>query len=96
MLKRAGFTPDQHVENLARVQKKEGADAVKLGAVSGQQYKEIFRSRAFDQYFFQIPPKKRSGVQERVSEKQTIEKTAQILTRASKGVPLLSHDNSDW
>lgn len=59
MMERAGFTPDKHVEHLARVQKKEGADAVKLGAVSGQQYKDIFRSRAFDEYFFQIPPKKR-------------------------------------
>ena len=60
-MKRAGFTPDKHVEHLARVQKKEGSDSVKLGAVSGQQYKDIFRSRAFDQYFFQIPPKKRWG-----------------------------------
>lgn len=59
MMNRAGFTPEKHVEHLARVQKKEGADAVKLGAVSGQQYKDIFRSRAFDKYFFQIPPKKR-------------------------------------
>lgn len=59
MLLRAGFPPDKHLEHLEHVQKKRGADSVKLGAVSGQLYKAIFKSRAFDQYFFQIPPKKR-------------------------------------
>lgn len=59
MLLRADFLPEGHLGHLEHVQKKEGADSVKLGAVSGQLYKGIFKSRAFDQYFFQIPPKKR-------------------------------------
>lgn len=59
MLLRADFSPDKHLKHLEHVQKQEGADFVKLGAVSGQIYKGIFKSRAFDQYFFQIPPKKR-------------------------------------
>lgn len=35
---------------------------MKLGAVSDQLYKDIFRSRAFDEFYFQIPPQKRSDV----------------------------------
>lgn len=59
MLERAGYSPAKRLGHIAKMQKKEGADSIKLGAVSGQQYKEIFKARAFDQYFFQIPPKKR-------------------------------------
>lgn len=59
MLERAGYTPAKHLGHISNVQRKEGADSIKLGAVSGQQYKEIFNARAFDQYFFQTPPKKR-------------------------------------
>ena len=59
MLERAGYTPAKHLGHISNIQKKEGADSIKLGAVSGQQYKEIFKARAFDKYLFQIPPKKR-------------------------------------
>lgn len=59
MLERAGYTPDKHLGHISNIQEKEGADSMKLGAVSGRQYKEIFNARAFDQYFYQIPPKKR-------------------------------------
>ncbi|CAM9687913.1 unnamed protein product [Ectocarpus sp. 13 AM-2016] len=58
MLGRAGYSPPKHLGHISKIQKKEGADSIKLGAVSGQQYKAIFKARAFDQYFFQIPPKK--------------------------------------
>ncbi|CAM9734403.1 unnamed protein product [Scytosiphon promiscuus] len=58
MLERAGYSPKKHLEHISKIQKKEGADMIKLGAVSGQQYSAIFKARAFDQYFFQIPPKK--------------------------------------
>ncbi|CAM9136245.1 unnamed protein product [Ectocarpus sp. 6 AP-2014] len=58
MLGRAGYLPAKHLGHISKIQKKEGADSMKLGAVSGQQYKAIFKARAFDQYFFQIPPKK--------------------------------------
>ena len=59
MLERAGYSPAKHLVHITKMQEKEGADSIKLGAVSGQQYKEIFKARAFDRYFFQIPPKKR-------------------------------------
>ncbi len=59
MLERAGYQPAKHLVHISKIQKKEGADSIKLGAVSGQQYKEIFKARAFDKYFFQVPPKKR-------------------------------------
>lgn len=59
MLCRAGYSPAKHLAHISKIQKKEGADSIKLGAVSGQQYKAIFKARAFDQYFFQIPPTKR-------------------------------------
>lgn len=59
MLERAGYSPAKHLVHITKMQKKEGAESIKLGAVSGQQYKEIFKARAFDRYFFQIPPKKR-------------------------------------
>lgn len=59
MLRRAGFEPAEHLERLQCVQRREGADTIKLGVVSGKQYKGIFERRAFDQYFFQIPTEKR-------------------------------------
>lgn len=58
MLRRAGYAPKKHIEHLERMQHHKGADAMKLGAVSGQQYKDILRSRAFDEFFFQIPAPK--------------------------------------
>ncbi|CAM9485059.1 unnamed protein product, partial [Hapterophycus canaliculatus] len=58
MLKRAGYSPTKHLDHISKIQKREGADTIKLGAVSGQQYSAIFKARAFDRYFFQIPPKK--------------------------------------
>lgn len=61
MLSRAGFSPTKHLGHLERMQKKQGADTIKLGAVSGHLYKEILTSRAFDEFYFQIPPKKRWG-----------------------------------
>lgn len=59
MLERAGYKPTKHLGHIAKIQKKDGADSMKLGVVSGQQYKDIFNARAFDEYFFQIPPEKR-------------------------------------
>lgn len=59
MLRRAGYTPKKYVQHLERVQEAQGADSMKLGVVSGQLYKDIFQRRAFDEFYFQIPPKKR-------------------------------------
>lgn len=59
MLVRAKYAPEKHMEHLEHVQNKQGADAIKLGAVSNQLYKNIFNGRAFDEFYFQIPPKKR-------------------------------------